>query len=90
MTSRILVWATAMGRGKLEFILLGAAVCTVSVDIREQGGIPQPLKVQCDQKWGGHAWACPCTWTRETGRGESRAEYGGLELEKSGWVAEKE
>lgn len=47
-----------MGRGKLEFIPLGAAVCAVSVDMREQGeGVPRPLKVQCDQKWGGHARA---------------------------------
>ena len=58
-----------MGRGNLEFILLGAAVCALPVGIREQGEESRCLqKVQCGWERGGHVCVCVrvcvcvCVW----------------------------
>ena len=93
MTSRILVWATAMGRGRRSAFGAGevrgysvghSCVCSAC---GHQGARSRSPAASESAVWPevGRTRVCAVK-----GRGESWAERRGLELEKSGWVPEKE
>ena len=93
MTSRILVWATAMGRGRRSAFGAGevrgysvghSCVCSAC---GHQGARSRSPAASESAAWPEVGRTRVFT---VKGRGESWAERRGLELEKSGWVAEKE